>query len=117
LQLKEDYEAELDDATNINGDYYSDYTDPDRIEYCESKSWCEGEDPLCAMSHLNQQNPETKKCNNTRVVAESVQEVEDWYETEKKRLSNPNAEEYLKQQAVASRLQPQYEEYLAKCQP
>jgi len=116
LHLKTDYESELNDVLDRNTEYYEDYDDPDRIAYCESKEWCDEDDSSCAMVISEYANPETRKCNETLRVAEDVEEVEDWYQSEKTRLSNPNAVEYVGAKALATRLKPQYDEYLANCQ-
>lgn len=115
IGLKQDYEEELVGLTNTKNEFYSDYNDPDRIEYCESKEWCENDEPNCAYALPEQMHPETKKCYTTLNIAEEYQELTEWYESEKERLSNPDAEEYQKAKALAARLKPQYDEYKLNC--
>lgn len=115
LQLKQDYDSELNDVLDTDNPYYEDYNDPDRVEYCESKEWCKG-DSSCAIMLPQQQNPETRKCAETLGIYEESLELKDWYEAEKKRLSDPNAKEYVEAKALTTRLKPQYDEYIANCQ-
>ncbi len=115
IGLKQDYEDELVGLTNTKNEFYSDYNDPDRIEYCESKEWCEDDEPNCAYALPEQMHPETKKCYTTLNIAEEYQELTEWYEDEKEKLSNPDAEEYQKAKALATRLKPQYDEYKLNC--
>jgi len=115
-ELKIDYEAELNDVLATDREYYEDYDDPDRVAYCKSKEWCEGKDPSCSWSTTENANPETLKCQQTLDIANEYEELTAWYESEKERRSNPNDQEYVDQKALATRLKPQYNEYLANCQ-
>jgi hypothetical protein len=96
VQLKQDYEYEVNDLIEDSPDHYSDYNDPERIEYCEANK--------------------TTKCQTTLHLAEAITEETAWYKSEKDRLSSPNAKEYVRAKELASRLKPQYDEYLANCQ-
>ncbi len=115
-ELKIDYEAELNDVLDTDREYYEDYDDPDRIAYCKSKEWCREDDSSCAIVISEHANPETLKCQQTLDIANEYEELTAWYESEKERRSNPNDQEYVDQKALATRLKPQYDEYLANCQ-
>lgn len=96
LQLKTDYEYEVNDYIEDSSEHYPDYENPKRITYCEADK--------------------TQKCQTTLHLAEAIAEETALYETERARLSNPDAKEYQEARAIATRLKPQYDEYMAQCQ-
>jgi vacuolar-type H+-ATPase subunit I/STV1 len=95
-QLKNDYEYEVNDYIEDSPEYYPDYEDPERIAYCEADK--------------------TPKCQTTLRLVEAIAEETALYETERARLSDPDAKEYQEARALATRLKPQYDEYMVQCQ-
>ncbi len=95
-QLKNDYEYEVNDYIEDSPEYYPDYEDPERIAYCEADK--------------------TPKCQTTLHLVEAIAEETVLYETERARLSDPDAKEYQEARALATRLKPQYDKYMTQCQ-